>query len=456
MWRGLLFFLKLAVVVALAIWLAETPGEVVVDWRGYRIETSVGILLVTALVIAVLSILGHRLWRNLRGAPGTLVAARRARRARRAEAAVTQGMVSVAAGELQAARRQARRAERLDRGSPLTRLLAAQTAQLDGDDAGARKSFEAMLEVPETRFLGLRGLYRLSRREGDLEEARQRLNQAHALHPDAPWVLSGLFEVALESGDIDGAIDAVGELQRAREIDKTDAVRRRAVLHVEKARRAHAAGEAEAARDAAKRAHELMPALVPAAAVRARVLIDADELRAAARAIETTWEHAPHPDLVPLYLEARKAATTQERVKRLEKLVQENPSHRESHLALGRAALEAEDLTRARQHLTSAAGAQPSESVCRLMAELEVRESGDPAAGRNWLLKAADAPDDPAWVCNACGAVAAEWRALCQHCGSFDTYAWRTPVRVVDERGTRATHARLEDADPAPAAGAPA
>ena len=41
---------------------------------------------------------------------------------------------------------------------PLTMLLSAQAAQLNGDDGAATGYFEAMLERKETEFLGLRGL----------------------------------------------------------------------------------------------------------------------------------------------------------------------------------------------------------------------------------------------------------------------------------------------------------
>ena len=452
MWRGIFFFLKLAVVVAVAVWLAETPGRVAIDWQGYRIETSVGILLLAGLVAAVLAVLGHRLWRTLRGSPHGMGSAWRARREAKGRQALTQGMVSVAAGEVAEAQKHARRADRLLSDSSLTRLLSAQAAQINGDTTAARRSFTAMVEDPETRFLGLRGLYRLAHREGDREDALKHLRQARNMHPHTPWVLSGLFEVNLEVGDLDAALDALGEMQQAKQIDKATATRRRAVIHTEKARRAHAAGDAATARDAAKRAHDLAPALAPAAAIRARVQIDAGEQRSAARTLAATWEHAPHPSLVALYLEARKADTPAERYKQLGRLVHENPNHRESHIALGRAALAADQFAEAREHLTKAAGEAPTESVCRLMAELEAKESGDPSAGRDWLLRAADAPDDPAWVCESCGAVAADWQGWCRNCGAFDSYAWRTPMRAVDSLGTRATHARLEADTAVPAA----
>ena len=53
-WRALLYAAKLAVLIAAGIWLVETPGQVRVDWLGYRIETHIGILILAVLVFAVL------------------------------------------------------------------------------------------------------------------------------------------------------------------------------------------------------------------------------------------------------------------------------------------------------------------------------------------------------------------------------------------------------------------
>ena len=67
-----------------------------------------------------------------------------------------------------------------------------------------------------------------------------------------------------------------------------------------------------------------------------------------------------------------------------------------------------------------------------MMARLEEGEHGDPARMRQWLDRAARAMPDPCYVCASCGGESLEWQALCQHCGSFDALAWRTPLRAAD------------------------
>ena len=52
-------------------------------------------------------------------------------------------------------------------------LLHAQSAQLDGNRDGAQRAFRAMAERPDTRLLGLRGLFIEAQRANDAAAAIQ-------------------------------------------------------------------------------------------------------------------------------------------------------------------------------------------------------------------------------------------------------------------------------------------
>jgi len=428
--RGLVFFLKLAVLVAVAVWLADQPGEAVITWQGYRVETSVGILLLIVAAVAVIAALTYRFWGGLLGVPGGIAQFWRDRRRQHGYRALTQGMVAVAAGEPQEARRFARKADDLLDDPPLTMLLSAQAAQLNGDEAAAARYFTAMLEDPETRFLGLRGLLRQAQHEGTWQAALQYARQAYDIRPDTPWVLWALFDLAFKLGESDTALDALRDLQRHDQLTRGEASRRRGVVLTERARRHHEAGKQDAADQDSREAVKEAPELPPAAAIRARVLLDNGDPRGAAKTIERTWAEHPHPDLVRLYLEAKPSQDAEQRYQTVRRLAGRNAGHGESELALGRMALEAGFWERARTHLDRAAGERASEGICRLMAELEERQHDDREAARQWLRRAADAPADPAWTCTHCGAVSRDWYGQCPSCDSFDSFAWQSPPEI--------------------------
>ena len=54
--RGLWFFAQLAVLVIGAVWLAEQQGPVSVEWHGWLMETSAGVLILIVLVLSSLAI----------------------------------------------------------------------------------------------------------------------------------------------------------------------------------------------------------------------------------------------------------------------------------------------------------------------------------------------------------------------------------------------------------------
>lgn len=429
MTRALWFILKLAILVAIVVWLAENPGAVTLAWRGYVVETSIAILLLAIAAVAVVAALLYRLWKAVRGAPGRFGRRRQTRKRERGYQALTRGMVAVAAGDAAAARRFAAEADNLLRDPPLTMLLSAQAAQLNGDDRAAETYFQAMLERPETAFLGVRGLLNKALRENDRPVALKLARQAHDLQPRTPWVLTTLFDLEARSGHWEQAERILLEAQKLGAVAPDIARRHRTALLLERSYEAELAGRPGEAQTLAGSAHDQMPGFAPAAVRSALLLSRAGKTKPAVRTIERAWRNEPHPDLAEAFRAIEPDAEPLAQVKRFERLVAASPDHLESHLAMARAALAARLWGEARKHLSQALAVRPSRRVYRLLADLAQEEHGDAVGARDWLAKAALAPEDPGWGCGNCGAAFASWRGACGNCGSFDSIQWReTPM----------------------------
>ncbi len=457
--RAVVFVVLAALAALAAFWLAEHPGRVTLDWLGYRLEPPIGVLVLAAVVLSVVVILLYRVITLILGTPGSIGRALASSKRRRGFKALSQGMVAVAAGDAQEAARWARKADSLLEDPPLTLLLSAQAAQLGGDEQAAEKYFNAMLEKPETRFLGLRGLLMQALRVGDDQRALGYVRQAHALRPKTPWVVTNLFELSERTGDYDAAAAALKQAAKIKALPKAEAGRKGAVITLAKAEKALAAGRKDEALSLARAADKADPDFLAAAALHARLAVEGDRHREAAKVVERSWDRTPSAELAALYRRAAPAAKPLEQVKRFTKLAALNPDHRESHLALAEANLEAELWGEARRHLgilvTLEGEDPPRAQVCRLMARLEEAERSDAEAARSWLEQAARAPGDPAWVCTACGAVAANWSVDCGACGSFDSLDWRAPRRVGEAAVTSSALAQITAKPPAKTSSAP-
>ena len=142
--RLFLICLGIAAVAFITVWVADHPGRVVLNWEAYRIETSVAVLVGAVALAAALSIALFEAMRMIWHGPAGFRAARRRRREQRGYRALTLGLVAAAAGDARGARRLSRRADSLLGEPPLTLLLSAQAAQLEGDElALAQRTVEA-------------------------------------------------------------------------------------------------------------------------------------------------------------------------------------------------------------------------------------------------------------------------------------------------------------------------
>ncbi len=431
MLRALRFLAILAVLVWLALWLADQPGSVILNWRGYRLDTSFALMLVAVGVIAIIVALVYRLWINILGLPSRIIRSRREKRRRRGYLALTRGMVAVAAGDPDDASRQVKRAEGLLGEPPLTMLLSAQAAQLADNETAAGKHFSAMLDNPETEFLGLRGLLNQAMKRDDWREALKLARRAYRIRPKSRWVASTLFDMLTRAGHWAEAEATLTESVKHHLVGHTDGHGRQAALKFQRSLEAREQGNNAEAVRCASQAHDMDPGFIPAAVIKARFLVDSGKMRKAASLIELAWQLQPHPDFVHVYWAAKGANDAAQKFQATQHLAGLKPDHPESSIAVAAAALEARMWDKAREYLQPLLASGGSVRACRLMAELEESEHGDPARGREWLMRASHADPNPAWVCNHCGNAVAEWSALCGKCGNFDSFAWRAPAHIV-------------------------
>ena len=144
-------------------------------------------LLLAALMGA--TVIGWGLVRRLWRSPGTIGQFVTRRRERRGLDAISSGMIAIGSGDKALATRAAVQARKSLPNEPLTHLLRAQAAQLQGDTATSRRIFEAMLASPDTEQLGLRGLYLEAQRVGEDVAAEQFASRA--LDPQSEARMAG-------------------------------------------------------------------------------------------------------------------------------------------------------------------------------------------------------------------------------------------------------------------------
>ena len=424
--RILIFLAILAAAAAGFAWIADRPGEVSITWLGNHYETSVSVALLGVLLAAIAFTILWGLLSLVLRLPGLVALSARMRRRNKGFAALSKGMVAAGAGDSRAAQRAADAAEKHLGENPLTLLLRAQAAQLAGDRATTERTFSRMLDTPETRVLGLRGLHVEARRRGDAQSAHHYAEQAHRIAP-LSWAGQAVLDHHSASQNWPRALAAVDANLAQRTIDKATARRQRAVLQTAIALDIAERDAPEALR-LAREAAGMAPDLVPAVALAGRLLARGGDLRKAARVIEACWKLQPHPDLAQVYLDLRSGDSSNDRLARAKALSRLAPDDSESRLVVARAAIDAREFDLARETMRPLIDGpvRPTTRMCLVMADLEETETGMSGRVREWLARASRAPRDKAWVAD--GIASDTWAPVSPATGKLDAFRWQTPA----------------------------
>lgn len=423
MLRLFLYFFGVGVLAGLAAWFANNPGDVVIHWLGYEAQTSVGVLICVAGLLAILAYLALRIVRLIWNSPAAFQRMRKAQRRQRRLGYVMRGFSAVAIGDIEGARKALRAAEGGDDLAGLKPLLTAQIAELAHDDKIAESAYRDLIKRPDTEFLGLRGLYETAMRQGDRAAALAFVTRAFDARPRSAWLGEQLFRVQTQSSSWDLARKTIASMKRTGGLTGQAARRREGVIMAAEALSIDSAGDRELAITFAHKALSLAPGITPLVTMIARAQAAEGQVWRASGIIEAAWRVNPHPDLARIYRTLKAGETDQQRARRVMGLAEFNPNHVESRLLVAQEALSIGEFRRARRALLPAVDAG-SARVLMLMAEIALKAGGGEAEAQAFRDRAVGAPRDGRWVCSACAHERDEWAAVCDKCGAFDTFNW--------------------------------
>lgn len=425
MLRLILFILAVLALAYGFVWLTEQDGGLLLTINGqdYPLTLTWFVVALLVLVVSILVVAG--LLFALARAPFWLgrLSAKRGRA--RGRDAVTAGLIAVEAGDLRTAERMASQAHRRLANAPLTRLLEAKVAELEGAHGRAREHYERMADRRDTRLAGLHGLYLEAEREGEHDVARHYAAQALEESATAGWAAAALLSHQVAEHDWEGAQRTLSKARDNRLFDKPEARRKRAVILTAAAMDQEDRDPGEARKNALE-AHELAPDLVPATVIAGRLLTRAGEIKRAVKVLEEGWRANPHPDIAEAYAHVRPGDSARDRLTRIESLQRMRSTSDVGRLALARAAIDAREWKKARDTLAPVLTTRPTQEALLLMAEIEEAEHGDSGRAREWTRRALVAPRDPAWVAD--NVILEDWTPVSPVTGELDAVEWKVPM----------------------------
>ncbi len=442
--RLILLLVLVSPVVAATLWFSNNPGAVQIQWLGWWVETNMPVLLVSLLLLFTALFSLFRLTASLMGLPAKLGHSRKARGQEKGMTALLAALDAVAASDIGEGHRLGAEAAKL-LGSPalaarldrlMPRPLVPPVAET-GRDAGKKRKIpprigllsrlSATIVRPKGRA-ALIGTPAVSAKAVAAPvQSPTAGEKVSTVVTDGPALGSDdltLFAAKVRAAAWDEALVPIDQAVAAGRMPAaTGATLKSSVLEAKAAQ----AGDTDSgvALQLAQEAIKANPGFLPAVLHVIRLGAATGRRGEAEAALAAAWRRTPARPLLAACRDLWKDDDPQMHLKRLEGLIEANPNHPESHLALGEAAVAAECWGVARRHLVAAVKAAPCALGYRLMAEVEEKESGGTTgAAEIWRRKEQEAPPAPAWRCGGCGATSAEWSITCPSCDAIAAIDW--------------------------------
>lgn len=430
----LMFFLTKIAISAILVYIAYIlPGKQETSLRfiDYVIDVKTGLLAASAIVIIILIHYIMRIGSWLSVLPGRVRAYLAQRRLEKSKENVLESFVAMAAGEFNLATTLSGRAQYLDPTNIFAPVFFAQASFMKGDYEEAERRFNELLRIPQTRFLGLRGLISLRQKQHRFMEVKGLLEDLLKDRPHSPWALNQLFAMMIQQGAFDKADELVGRLKTAQGLTAEKAARHRAILCWLKAKRALIQGDDEGAESLLIQTLKMDPTLSTATFALARLYVQQGKLSKAQKWLVKGYGAQPQGDYLEIIEELMGSGSSLERYQFAEDLTSPHPQSPETHAILASLAIKARLWGQARLHLNLLGEKHLSKSYFQLMADLEASELasgahreesvGSPYNAPNYLADMLYAPPDPLWVCQECHCSLKTWEAICPSCNGFDT-----------------------------------
>lgn len=411
----------LALLVTGAVWIADRPGEVMVQWIGWRLDTTVPVLLLLLVISGGVSLAAVMIAQRLGRLPATLLMFRSRRAQKKGMQILAEAVSAVQAESLPLALKKARQAEKALKDPAPARLLVAQLLLDQGDDEAARALLLALKEDKATALGALRGLVRLAEKERNASDLMTYAARALDFAPTLGWAVRALVDAQVRCDLLDAAQKTLEDGRKKKALDEADYSRLSAAIYCARSEQASTKGQIYEATRLARKAVLADDAYLPSVLHYVRSLVDEGHPEKAATVIEGAWKGAPHPLLAQAYLDLWPTASVIERAKYAEQLANYNQNHVESRIFAATHALEANLWGSVRSRLKPLADASAADPrVGMLMAQVEEAD-GNAAASVQWLRQAARSgllvkKDSTGWFCRSCGHLAHRWGIRCTQC----------------------------------------
>lgn len=424
--RDIKIFIYLSFIALIAFLISLYPGTVTIEWFKTTMTVPVAAYLAFTFLFCGLLLTLHHILLWIRYLPLKSKAFFEKRRERHFDELLIDGLTSIASQEYREANEIALYLKSSKPNSPIASLIEAQVSYLNKKSNNAESCFTKMSLVPETRFLGLRGLSLLALERNEHDRAENILNDMLKIRPQSPWVQNLLQKYYLNKTLVSDQIIDYKTLPLCSVKSHTEANQFKGLLLW-----SHLENHEEAYKNDReyyyylKEAHKLIPENITIAIKLANYQYEKIGYHQAVKTLRKSFKINPHRDLGWCYINHISKDKQKHSFKLLQRFIITNPFHQESAWLLAKTAFEQQLWNEARYHISPLIENHFTREVCKLMLDIEMQQYPyEPDRQTTWRESLNHNFSDWGWLCTNCQSIHDKQHALCSSCHEFGTIDW--------------------------------
>jgi HemY protein len=428
----LIFFLILATIFAVLIsFIVESEGGIIIKWIGYRVDISI----LSAIVIVILSFLTlilifivinkifsfHSHIKNISNKKEII-------KYKKAMNYLADGFIAILADNIKGAEKRQTQARKLLKNQTLVNLLHAQIEYSKKNYTQAAELFKNSKKSRDNEldFIASKLYLQNAKKENNQSKIIKYSEEILKNKPKNENALALLLKAYKQSGNAQKLEETIIYAEKHKSSILSENKEDLGTSYAMLAKHFLKKGSYKKTLAYTKKAEHLIPNFLPVDIITARVLISLGRNIRATVAIKKAWKKHTHPELLEMYLTLHSKLLPKKKLKKVKELYKINPDNFESHMAMARTNFEAKNFTDAKEHAHSALDMRKTESVYKLLLEIEKAESPDSRIIDVLSDKVKNAKKDYQWKCNECGEIEKEWSLNCKKCGRIDTVKWNS------------------------------
>ncbi len=429
-WLIVKFTIAAALLALITVWLADQPGRITLDWRGWHVDSSAAFLAFFTILLCLIVWKVGKLFFWLRYSGARRVERRLRQRQQDGLRFLTSGLNALAAQDLRGATRAQEAARKKLGGVPLITWVGAQIAAAKHDHKVAGSAFLTLTQEPSAANLGWRGLM-AARQHTSLAGPQLKPIIAGALADKRiarqAYVHEARFAAAARAHDweeLRRALDTAEQhhaLPRARlrQVEQVLLLARGQALQAIETKDG---GLNSQARLLLERAYKLAPDFTPAALAYIDALLNGGDRTTAGKVIAAGWLLNPSSALLERFEAAYENETALARLQRFERIAQKCPTALETQLALAQLSLAAELYGKAKTHVDTAQAQRSTARGHQLLADLTITQQGDAQLAHLYARRGfSETEANIGYQCQVCETRHTQFHFLCESCGAFAT-----------------------------------